>query len=64
MPSQNHNVNGGPTMGGAGPKDSTMGKDTGGEAKNVLKGWGINPPEASPSATNQSRNKGSKGKGK
>lgn len=56
------NVNGGPTMGGAGPKDMTMGKDTGKDATNVIKTWGCNPAEASPSATSMSKNQG-KGKG-
>lgn len=40
----------------------TMGKDTGKDATNVIKTWGCNPAEASPSATSMSKNQG-KGKG-
>lgn len=56
---QNSNVSGGPTMGGKGaPKDTSMGKDLGRDATNVIKKLGCNPAEVSPSSTSQSRNKG------
>ena len=58
--SQNHNVNGGPTRGGGSPKSTTDGKDTSGNATNVIAKWGYNPPEASPSSTSFSKNKGRK----
>lgn len=55
--SQNHDVNTGPTRGGAGPKASNDGKSTSGDATNTIVVCGHNPKEYSPSSTSQSRNK-------
>ena len=54
--SANANVNGGPTRGGAGPKDTTDGKSTSGDATNRITVCGRNPGEYSPSSTAQSKN--------
>jgi hypothetical protein len=40
-----------------GPKDTTLGKDTGRDATNVISRPGNNPAEVSPSATRQSANR-------
>lgn len=54
--SQNHNVNGGPTMGGGSPKDMTMGKDTSRDATNVISVCGVKMKPYSPNANSQSKN--------
>ena len=55
--SVNKGVNGGSTMGGGSPKDTSMGKDLGRDATNVITVCGSNPKEYSPSATSFSKNR-------
>lgn len=58
------NVNGGPTMGGGAPKDTSMGKDLSRDATNVIKKLSVNEPECSPSASSMSVGKGKGSHGK
>ena len=47
----------GKILGGAGPRDTTMGADLGLNATNKKATWGPSPKEASCSSTSQSRNR-------
>lgn len=58
------NVNGGPTRGGGAPKDTSMGKDLGRDATNVIKKLSVDEPECSPSASSMSNAKGKGSHGK
>lgn len=59
--SANRNVNGGPTMGGSGPKDtkggSMGGSGTGMDATNVITVCGVHAEPYSPNANSQSKNR-------
>lgn len=54
--SQNHNVNGGPTMGGKHKGQMDGGADLSRDATNVITVCGTKMKEYSPSATKQSKN--------